>query len=75
MRPVRDLYRPYLPSTKHNIKVTETRIPLYDGASTIHDNHLPYNKHIHKRQLLFIVAGYAFLFNHILLLNFLEFGC
>jgi len=28
VRPVRGLYRPYLPNTKHNIKVTETRVPL-----------------------------------------------
>ena len=26
--PVRGLYRPDLPNTKHNIKVTETRVPL-----------------------------------------------
>jgi len=28
VRSVCGLYRPYLPSTKHNIKVTETRVPL-----------------------------------------------
>jgi len=47
VRPVRGLYRPYSPSTKQNKSDrNSSSAQCYDGASTIHDNHVPYNKHI-----------------------------
>jgi len=73
--------------TRHKCDRNSSSAQRYDGASTIHDDRLPYNKHstnivvvrilsgFHKRQLLFIVAGYAFVSNPVLLLNFVEFGC
>jgi len=47
VRPVRGLYRPYLPSTKrkqHKSYRNSSSAQRYDGASTT--NRLPYDKHI-----------------------------
>ena len=66
---------PYLPSTKHNIKVTETRVPLNATMAphgymitVYHITNIFYKyrrcmnfDRVSQRQVLFIVTGYALL--------------